>query len=143
MRAAKVRVLRLKDVPLPSRQSAGAAGFDIHAAEPASVKPQGFAVVSTGIAIEMPRGLEAQVRPRSGLAARNGIGLLNSPGTIDSDYRGEIKVILFNISGRVFRIRKGDRVAQLVFNRVVDVRLKPAARLSKTTRGDAGFGHTG
>jgi len=143
MRAARVRVLRLKDIPLPSRQSAGAAGFDIQAAEPASVQPLGFAVVSTGIAIEMPRGLEAQVRPRSGLAARNGIGLLNSPGTIDSDYRGEIKVILFNISGRTLRIKKGDRIAQLVFSRVVDVRLKPAARLSKTARGDAGFGHTG
>jgi dUTP pyrophosphatase len=91
----------------------------------------------------MPKGMEAQVRPRSGLAAKSGIGILNSPGTIDADYRGEVKVILFNFSKKPFKINKGDRIAQLVFSKVTKVVLKEQKQLSKTKRGSGGFGHTG
>jgi dUTP pyrophosphatase len=99
--------------------------------------------VPTGIKLELPPGLEAQVRPRSGLAAKHGVGVLNGPGTIDSDYRGEVKVILFNLGHTRHRIRAGDRVAQLVFAAVLQVELEPADRLSPTGRGPGGFGHTG
>ncbi len=128
---------------MPAQQTDGAAGFDLAAADSATIAPGSFGTVRTGIAIEMPEGLEAQVRPRSGLAARHGIGLLNSPGTIDSDYRGEIRVVLFNMSRKQFRIRPGERIAQLVFSRPAQVRLESAARLSRTRRGSGGFGHTG
>ena len=143
MKPTTVRVKRLADVPLPARQTRGSAGFDLCAARAAVVRPRSFAVIPTGIAIELPAGYEAQVRPRSGLAAKSGIGILNSPGTIDSDYRGEVKVILFNLSNRRFQVRSGDRIAQLVFSQPARVSLKAAARLSGTKRGAAGFGHTG
>jgi len=138
-----VRLLRLRDVQLPLQKTAGAAGFDLHAAEERTIPAHGFATVGTGIAMELPQGLEAQVRPRSGLAARSGIGVLNSPGTIDSDYRGEVKVILFNVSDSDFAVCTGDRIAQIVFSQVTPVELVEVESLSGTDRGAGGFGHTG
>jgi dUTP pyrophosphatase len=143
MKPAVVRVRLLGKTTLPERMTAGAAGFDLAASTEVGVPAHGYAVVGTGLALELPPGLEAQVRPRSGLAARSGIGILNSPGTIDSDYRGEIKVILFNCSDQDYTVRPGDRIAQLVFSLVVPVELKPADSLSDTERGPRGFGHTG
>lgn len=107
------------------------------------ILPGEYELIPTGIAISMPRGLEAQVRPRSGLAFRHGIGLLNSPGTIDSDYRGEIGVILINFGKEPFVVKNGDRVAQLVFSKVVEVRVQEVQELDETIRGEGGFGHTG
>ncbi|MCX7786010.1 MAG: dUTP diphosphatase [candidate division WOR-3 bacterium] len=138
-----IKFRRLKPVPVPKYQTQDASGIDLHSAESLTINPGTFQVVGTGIAIELPKGLEAQVRPRSGLAAKYGIGVLNSPGTIDADYRGEIKVILFNFGKNPFRIKKYDRIAQLVFSSVVKVTLKEHKRLSKTTRGSGGLGHTG
>ena len=140
--ALRIRIRRLRETPLPIRKTAGAAGFDIHAAEDTTIAAGGFGTVRTGIALEMPEGAEAQVRPRSGLAARHGIGVLNSPGTIDSDYRGEVRVVLFNISGRDHLVRRGDRIAQLVFSALAEVELVEAGSLSSTGRGTGGFGHT-
>jgi len=138
-----VKFIKLKSTIIPRYQTADASGVDLHSAQDITIKPGNFQMVDTGIAIEMPKGLEAQVRPRSGLAAKWGIGVLNSPGTIDADYRGEIKVILFNFSKKPFKINKGDRIAQLVFSKVTRVALKEHKSLSKTTRGAGGFGHTG
>ena len=139
----KVKIRRLADVPLPCRQTQGSAGFDLCAAEEITIPAHGFGSVGTAIAIELPEKTEAQVRPRSGLAAKHGIGVLNSPGTIDSDYRGEIRVILFNTSDRDFPVRRGDRIAQLIFTTLADVELLEADSLSETRRGAGGFGHTG
>jgi dUTP pyrophosphatase len=135
--------VRLRDVPVPLRATAGSAGFDLHAAGAASIPARGFGAIDTGIALQLPAGFEAQVRPRSGLAARHGIGVLNSPGTIDCDYRGEVKVILFNISSRDFVVQPGDRIAQLVISRTCRTRLREVAKLGVTKRGSGGFGHTG
>ena len=139
----KVRIKRLADVPLPCRQTQGSAGFDLCAAEEIVIPAHGFGSVGTGLAVELPEGTEAQVRPRSGLAAKYGIGVLNSPGTIDSDYRGEIRVVLFNASDRDYGIQRGDRIAQLVFSVLTDVELVEADSLTETSRGPGGFGHTG
>jgi dUTP pyrophosphatase len=139
----KVRIKRLADVPLPCRQTQGSAGFDLCASLDAIVPAHGFGSVGTGLAVELPERAEAQVRPRSGLAAKHGIGVLNSPGTIDSDYRGEIKVVLFNASDTDYQVRRGDRIAQLVFAVLADVELVEADSLSETHRGPGGFGHTG
>ncbi|MGQ9678476.1 MAG: dUTP diphosphatase [bacterium] len=140
----KVRLLRLKkDIPIPYRATAGAVGFDIHAAEQKTINAHSFDSVRTGIAIELPPGTECQVRARSGLASKYGIGVLNSPGTIDPDYRGEIKVVLFNISGVDFTVKPGDRIAQLVFTKTVEVEIEECEFLTPTKRGQAGFGHTG
>jgi dUTP pyrophosphatase len=128
---------------IPEYQTADASGLDLHSAEKTVVKPGEVKMVDTGIIIEIPKGLEAQVRPRSGLAVKYGIGVLNSPGTIDADYRGEVKVILFNFSKKPFKIQKGDRIAQLVFAKVLRVSLHEHKKLSKTQRGSGGFGHTG
>jgi len=138
-----VKFIKLKSAFTPNYQTPDASGVDLHSAERTIIKSGAFQLVSTGIAIEMPKGMEAQVRPRSGLAAKWGIGILNSPGTIDADYRGEIKVILFNFSKKPFKINKGDRIAQLVFSKVTKVVLKEQKQLSKTKRGSGGFGHTG
>jgi len=139
----KVKVRRLADVPLPCRHTRGAAGFDLCAAADTVVPAHGFGAVGTGLAVELPEQTEAQVRPRSGLAAKHGIGILNSPGTIDSDYRGEIRVILFNTSDRDYRIQRGDRIAQLIFSVLNEVELVETDSLSETDRGPGGFGHTG
>jgi dUTP pyrophosphatase len=138
-----VKFIKLKSTSTPNYQTPDASGVDLHSSEQTVIKSGAFQLVGTGIAIEIPKGMEAQVRPRSGLAAKWGIGILNSPGTIDADYRGEIKVILFNFSKKPFRINKDDRIAQLVFSKVTKVVLREQKQLSKTKRGSGGFGHTG
>lgn len=138
-----VKFMKLKLTLIPKYQTPDASGVDLYSAQDLTLKSGAFQMVETGIAIEMPKGLEAQVRPRSGLAAKSGIGVLNSPGTIDADYRGEIKVILFNFSKKSFKIKKGDRIAQLVFSKITKVRLQEDTKLTKTFRGSGGFGHTG
>lgn len=144
----KLTVQRLphgRDLPLPCYATAGSAGMDLAAAvsEPVEIAPGGRAVVPTGIAIALPAGYEAQVRPRSGLAVRDGITVLNAPGTIDADYRGEVGVVLANLGDRPFTICRGDRVAQLVVAPVTTAVLEEVAELPATDRGDGGFGSTG
>jgi dUTP pyrophosphatase len=150
MKSVKVKVLRLPHaagLPLPAYQSADAAGLDLLAAVPAdaplTLAPGARAQVPTGIAIALPRGTEGQVRPRSGLAARHGISVLNTPGTIDSDYRGEIHVILVNFGSESFVVERGQRIAQLVIAPVLHAQLLEGKKLDKTKRGAKGFGSTG
>jgi dUTP pyrophosphatase len=134
-------------LPLPAYQSAHAAGLDLLAAVPDDaplvLAPGKHAPVPTGLAIALPEGFEAQVRPRSGLAARYGVTVLNAPGTIDADYRGEIQVILINHGAEPFAIRRGERIAQMVIAPVVQARLNPVSSLPDTGRGSGGFGSTG
>lgn len=134
-----------QDLPLPEKMSAGASGFDLHAAvkEELVIAPGKWKLVPTGISVEMPIGIEAQVRPRSGLALKHGITVLNTPGTIDADYRGEIGVILLNLSEEPFVVKRGERIAQLVFQQVIPVEWERVEELKATTRGSGGFGHTG
>jgi len=134
-----------EDVSLPRQMSEWAAGFDLHAAvsDPVVLAPGARALIPTGFAMAMPRELEAQIRPRSGLAYKHGITCLNSPGTIDADYRGEVKVLLVNLGQEPFTIERGERIAQMVFQRVPQVILEEVAELSDTSRGEGGFGHTG
>lgn len=134
-----------EDIALPKRMSEWAAGFDLHAAvaEPLTLSPGERALVPTGFAMAMPRELEAQIRPRSGLAFKHGITCLNSPGTIDADYRGEVKVLLVNLGQQPFVIERGERIAQMVFQVVPQVELTEVSELSDTVRGEGGFGHTG
>ena len=129
----------------PEYQSLAAAGADLHAFLDSDLilKPGERAAVPTGICLEIPQGYEGQVRPRSGLALKNGIGLLNSPGTIDSDYRGEVKVILINLGQEPFTIKNGDRIAQIVFSPVIQAEFIPMDKLPGSERGDGGFGSTG
>ncbi len=140
-----VSLLRGGDELLPAYQTEGAAGMDLKAAVDAEVviPPMGRALIPTGVAISLPPGVEGQVRPRSGLAIRHGVTCLNSPGTIDSDYRGEVQVILANLGEEPFRVRRGDRIAQVVFSRVLSAGLTVVAELDGTARGAGGFGHTG
>ncbi len=134
-------------LPLPSYQSTHAAGLDLLAAvaenAPLVLAPGKHALVPTGLAIALPEGFEAQVRPRSGLAAKHGVTVLNSPGTIDADYRGEIQVILINHGAEPFTIKRGERIAQMVIAPVVQAELVAVAMLSDTDRGSGGFGSTG
>ena len=129
----------------PAYQTEHAAGLDVYAAvtEPLTIAPGAVVAVPTGVRLEIPPGYEAQVRPRSGLALRHAIGIPNGPGTIDADYRGEVNVLLINFGSQPYVVRRGDRVAQLVFARVTKVALTAAAELSETARGDGGFGHSG
>jgi dUTP pyrophosphatase len=142
-----VRIKRLPsnaDLPLPSRQTDGAAGYDVASAEPDfRLEPGERRAVGTGLVFELPQGLEMQVRPRSGLALRHGITVPNAPGTIDPDYRGELKVILQNGSQDAVTIRRGDRIAQLVFSRFEAPVLAEADVVAGTGRGAGGFGSTG
>ena len=141
-----IRLLRLPhgaDLPLPSYASAGAAGLDIVAAEYVTLAPGARAAVATGFALAIPAGYEVQVRPRSGLALRHGITCLNTPGTIDADYRGEVKVILANLGTEPFAVRRGERIAQLVPAAVQPARFEEVATLDETARGSGGFGSTG
>jgi len=141
------RLPHAEGLALPAYQSAGAAGLDLMAAvpegEPMTLAPGQFALVPTGLAIALPSGHEAQVRPRSGLAAKHGVTVLNTPGTIDADYRGEIKVILINHGASPFVIKRGERIAQMVIAPVLQASLVPVATLSSTNRGAGGFGSTG
>ena len=146
----KVEIRRLphgEGLALPAYQSADAAGVDLLAALPQDaplvLAPGKHAMVPTGLAIALPSGFEAQVRPRSGLAAKHGVTVLNSPGTIDADYRGEISVILINHGEAPFAIRRGERIAQMVIAPVVQAQLVPVTSLSTTDRGSGGFGSTG
>jgi dUTP pyrophosphatase len=133
-------------LPLPTRMTAGSSGCDLAAAleEPLCLKPGERALVPTGFSFEIPLGYEVQVRPRSGLAAKHGITVLNAPGTIDADYRGEVKVILINLGATPYTIERGDRIAQAVACAVAsELRYTEKGSLSETGRGDGGFGHTG
>jgi dUTP pyrophosphatase len=145
-----LRVKRLphgEGLPLPSYQSKEAAGLDVVAGVPegaaVAIPPGAHALIPTGFALELPRGYEAQVRPRSGLALKHGITLLNSPGTIDSDYRGELMVILVNHGDEPFLVRRGERIAQLVIAPVSHAEIVAAEELAATSRGPGGFGSTG
>ena len=134
-------------LPLPAYQSAHAAGLDLLAAVPTDapliLSPGQYALVPTGLAIALPEGFEAQVRPRSGLAAKHGVTVLNAPGTVDSDYRGEISVILINHGSAPFTIARGERIAQMVIAQVANAELVPVVSLAPTDRGGGGFGSTG
>ena len=147
--AIKIKFKRLNDsfsnIPLPAYKTEGSAGMDICAAinEKIIVKPNSLDLIPTNISVEIPEGFEIQVRPRSGLAAKHSIGLLNSPGTIDSDYRGEIKIILMNFGKEDFEINPGDRIAQLVLAKTYKADFVESKKLKLTDRGDGGFGHTG
>jgi len=136
---------RAAGLPLPAYASPGAAGMDLCAAvdDELTILPGATTAVPTGIAVALPAGLEGQVRPRSGLARERGVTVLNAPGTIDSDYRGEIEVLLINHSNVVYRVRRGDRIAQIVFNRVERAEWRPVEELPSSERAEGGFGHTG
>lgn len=134
-----------EDIELPRKMSELASGFDLYAAvtEELVLRPGERALVPTGMAIAMPGGLEAQIRPRSGLAFKHGVTCLNTPGTIDADYRGEVKVLLINLGQEPFTIARNERIAQMVFQIVPEVNLLQVDELSETVRGAGGFGHTG
>ena len=145
-----IKFLRLRpesdgDIPLPRYMTPKAAGMDICAAvEKDFVLEKGaVALVPTGFAVAIPEGFEIQIRPRSGLAVNHGIGLINSPGTIDADYRGEVKIAVINLGDKKYTVKRGDRIAQMVIKRVYQARLKVVEQLDETDRNSGGFGHTG
>lgn len=140
-----IKIINRSTNPLPSYATEGASGMDLRAflVEPVSLEPMERKLIPTGLFLEIPEGYEAQVRPRSGLALKQGITCVNSPGTIDADYRGEVGVILINLSGEKQVIQSGDRIAQLVFQSVTKINWVPAEELSATARNEGGFGHTG
>lgn len=146
--AIQVSIKRLphnEDLPLPSYESASAAGMDLPAAVMADItlQPGERDLIATGLAIALPDGYEAQIRPRSGLAARNGVTVLNTPGTVDADYRGEVKVILVNLGNQPFTVTRGMRIAQMVIAPVVQATMEQVDELPETARGAGGFGSTG
>lgn len=145
VRLKRLRPERDADIPLPAYMTSGAAGMDLPAAvdAPVTLAPGDTALVPTGFAMALPEGYEAQVRPRSGLAIRYGIGLINAPGTIDSDYRGEIKIALINLGKTDFTVHRGDRIAQMVIQQVCRPRLTVVESIEETDRNAGGFGHTG
>ena len=145
-----IKILRLRpeadaDIELPRYMTAQSAGMDVCAAveEDLVLTPGRIALVPTGFAMELPAGFEAQIRPRSGLAVQHGIGLINSPGTIDADYRGEIKIALINLGTAPYTVRRAQRIAQMVIQKVYRAELQPVERLQPTGRSTGGFGHTG
>ena len=142
----KVKVKQIaKDLPLPAYHTEDSSGLDLHAAvkEPILIQPGGIKIIPTGLKLSIPSGYEAQVRPRSGLAKDYGITVLNTPGTVDADYRGEVQVILINLGKQDFQINSGDRIAQLVFNQVIKAEFGLVEELDETKRKNGGFGHTG
>ncbi len=145
MNSLSVKIINQSDNEVPTYATAGSAGMDIRAdlKETVILKSLERSLIPTGLFIELPEGYEAQMRPRSGLAIKQGITCLNTPGTIDSDYRGELKVILINLSNEDQTIQHGDRIAQIVFNRVERAELVLVQQLNETARGEGGFGHTG
>jgi dUTP pyrophosphatase len=143
IRIAIQRLPHGEDLPLPAYATDGAAGMDVVAAEEVTLPPGGRHAVATGFAIAIPTGYEVQVRPRSGLALKHGVTCLNTPGTIDCDYRGEVKVILANLGSEPFDVRRGERIAQLVPTPVLKAEFREVAELSETGRGAGGFGSTG
>jgi dUTP pyrophosphatase len=140
-----VKIVNRSEHPLPHYQTDGAAGMDLRASltEALTLKPLERALVSTGLYIELPQGLEAQIRPRSGLAFKHGVTVLNSPGTIDADYRGELKVLLVNLSAEPFVVQNGERIAQLVITTYVRANWEQVQELTVTERNEGGFGSTG
>jgi len=140
-----IKRLHSFDLPLPRYMTAGAAGVDLYAAveQDVAIAPGGRVLIPTGIAIALPENYEAQIRPRSGLALKHGLTLLNTPGTIDWDYRGEIKVIVINLGDKEYILQRGERIAQMIFNRVEKAELIEVGELDDTNRGAGGFGHTG
>jgi len=140
-----VKIINQSSHPLPTYATPGSAGMDLraHLSSPISLEPLETVLVPTGLFIEIPEGYEAQIRPRSGLAIKQGITCLNTPGTIDADYRGEIKVILINLDSHVQTIQPGDRIAQMIFNKIEQAVWLPSTELIQTERGAGGFGHTG
>ena len=145
MHTLPVKIINRSANPLPAYATAGSSGMDVRADLAALIEltPLQRYMVPTGLFIEIPEGYEAQIRPRSGLALKQGITCLNTPGTIDADYRGEIKVILINLSNETQVIQPGDRIAQLVFQKVEKIQLVEAVEIAATERGEGGFGHTG
>lgn len=150
MREVELRIMRLphaSDLPLPAYQSELAAGVDLIAAVPAAapvtITPGQRVAIPTGIAVALPAGVEGQIRPRSGLALRHGVTVLNSPGTVDADYRGEVQVILVNLGGEPFTVERGARIAQLVIGAALQATICEVANLDETSRGVGGFGSTG
>ncbi len=141
----EIKIINHSDHPLPAYETAHAAGMDLRAFtnEVLTIKPLQRILVPTGLHIELPIGYEAQFRPRSGLAFKHGIGIVNSPGTIDADYRGEIKVLLVNLSDTDFEINNGDRIAQMVIAKHETITWEAVEELSDTARGAGGYGHTG
>ena len=141
----KIRIVNRSAHPLPAYETAHSAGMDLRAftGGPVTLKPLERKLVPTGLYIELPVGYEAQVRPRSGLALRHGVTVLNSPGTIDADYRGEIGVILVNLSDREFTVNDGDRIAQMIIAGHAKAELVDTEEIDKTERGEGGFGHSG
>ncbi len=141
----KVKVINRSHHPLPEYATTASAGLDLRANldSPVTLQPLERKLIPTGLYIALPEGCEAQIRPRSGLALKHGISLLNTPGTIDADYRGEIGIILVNISNEPFEVRDGERIAQMVIARYEQVEWEPAESLDATERGAGGFGHTG
>jgi dUTP pyrophosphatase len=140
-----VKIINQSIYPLPAYATSGSAGMDLNANIPETIRlqPMERQLIPTGIFIELPAGYEAQIRPRSGLALKQGITCLNSPGTVDADYRGELKVILINLSSAVQMIHPGDRVAQMIVNKIEKVEWQAVSELNQTVRNDGGFGHTG
>ena len=145
MSKLKIKIVNQSANPLPGYATEGSAGMDIMAnlSEPIKISPMERLLIPTGLFIELPVGYEGQVRPRSGLAIKNGITCLNSPGTIDSDYRGEVKIILINLSDKEHIVQNGDRIAQLVVHQVKAVKWKPVKKVMLSKRNKGGFGHTG
>ena len=145
MTPVEIKIINNSNNPLPEYATEGAAGVDIRAfiPQPVVLQPLERSLVSTGLFIELPQGFEAQIRPRSGLAIKQGITCLNSPGTIDADYRGEIKIILINLSGEQQVIQPGDRIAQMVVQKVEKIIWKTTTRLAESPRSENGFGSTG
>ena len=141
----RLRAEEDSDIPLPRYMTPQAAGMDLHAAvgRPLTIPPGGIALIPTGFAMALPPGFEGQIRPRSGLAVKYGVGLINSPGTIDSDYRGEIKIPLINLGDAPYTVRRGDRIAQMVIQKVYRAQLQVVESLDTTSRDTGGFGHTG
>lgn len=141
----RVRPERDGDIPFPKYMSPSAAGMDLHAAveKETPILPGEISLVPTGLAVSIPKGYEIQIRPRSGLAINHGIGIINSPGTVDADYRGEIKIALINFGKKTFIVSRGDRIAQMILARVQKMVFDPVEELDNTDRGDGGFGHTG
>ena len=141
----KVKIINRSNNALPAYETAHAAGLDLraHLSEVMSIAPMQRQLIPTGLFIELPIGYEAQIRPRSGLAFKNGITVLNSPGTIDADYRGEIKVLLINFSDQVFVVEPGERIAQMVLAAHAQITWEEVTLLSETARGEGGYGHTG
>ena len=145
MQDVEIKIVNTSGNSIPGYATSGSSGLDLRASlpEPVVLKPMERKMIPTGLFLEIPEGYEVQVRPRSGLAWKHGITCLNSPGTVDSDYRGELKVILINLSDEAHLIHHGDRIAQMVLNKVEKAILQPVIKLESTVRGEGGFGHTG